>query len=97
MSIAKRKTSIKPDLATPDPETKPKPVDPLQQAEDMLTRFAAGGWLLTRGGGGNGTQADNRAVLDASVMIAMAYEIRVSAEMIVSELSRIAAALEARP
>ncbi len=92
MSIAQNKITFQPDDPAPDPEQpKPTPRDPLEEAEALLARFAAGGWLLKRGGGGNGTQADNRAVLDAAVMIALAYEIRTSAEMIVSELRRIAA------
>ncbi len=91
MSVPHKKTQLKPDDPTPDPETKPTPADPLAQAEALLARFAAGGWLLQRGNGGNGSQADNRAVLDAAVMIAMAYEVRTSAEMICAELRRIAA------
>ncbi len=91
MSIAKRKTSIKPDDPHPSVTEPVEVADPLAQAETLLARFAAGGWLLQRGSGGNGTQADNRAVLDAAVMIALAYEVRASAEMIVAELRRIAA------
>ncbi len=92
MSIAQNKITFQPDDPAPDPEQpKPTPRDPLEEAEALLARFAAGGWLLKRGGGGNGTQADNRAVLDAAVMIALAYEVRASAEMIEKVLSRIAA------
>lgn len=92
MSVPENNIAFKPAVdPTPDPYT---PTDPLAQAEAMLARFAAGGWLLTRGNGGNGSQADNRAVLDGAIMIALAYEIRVSAEMICAELRRIAAALE---
>lgn len=84
------KIAFQPENQTPDPPT-PIPTDPLAQAEALLARFAAGSWLLTRGNGSNGTQADNRAVLGAAIGIALAYEIRTSAEMIVSELRRIAA------
>lgn len=93
MSIAHNKIAFQPDDPVPDPEQpKPTPRDPLEEAEALLTRFAAGGWLLKRGGGGNGTQADNRAVLNAAIAIALGYEIRTSAEMICAELRRIAAA-----
>ncbi len=90
MSVPKKTTRLKPDDPTPDPQPT-TPADPLVQAEAMLARFAAGGWLLTRGNGGNGTQADNRAVLNGAMMIALAYELRTSAEMICAELRRIAA------
>ena len=88
MSVS-HKIAFQPEAA-PDLPT-PAPADPLAQAEALLARFAAGSWLLTRG---NGTQADNRAVLGAAIGIALAYEIRTSAEMICAELRRIAAAKE---
>ena len=93
MSIAHNKIALKPEPdPAPDQTEQPKtPADPLQQAVDMLARFAAGGWLLKRGNGGNGTQADNRAVLNGAMMIALAYELRTSTEMICAELRRIAA------
>lgn len=58
--------------------------DPLQQAEDMLRKFAEGRSLLL--GVSDEPGADGRAVLAAAVQIALAYEVRTAATMIVDPL-----------
>ncbi|MBP8292920.1 MAG: hypothetical protein KAX65_09115 [Caldilineaceae bacterium] len=95
MSVPHKKTQLKPDDPTPDPTDPPAtPMNPIDQAEEMVSLFMRGAWFLKRSAAGSA--ADNRAALEAGIRIAELRQAKAQHVEAMAVFSRIAAALEGK-